>query len=57
MNVLAVCMGGDEKGVLALSPAHCRFIAHLVCLLRGDLSRLEGPVIEVICANRTNNEK
>ena len=35
-------MGGDEKGVLALGPAHRRFIAHLVCLLRGDLSRLEG---------------
>ena len=35
-------MGGDKKGVLALGPAHRRFIAHLVCLLRGDLSRLEG---------------
>ena len=42
MDVLAVCMGGDEKGVLALGPAHRRFIAHLVCLLRGDLTRLEG---------------
>ena len=41
MNVLAVCVGGDEKGVLALCPAHRRFIAHPVCLLRGDLSRLE----------------
>lgn len=35
-------MGGNEKGVLTLGPAHRRFIAHLVCLLRGDLSRLEG---------------
>ena len=42
MDVLAVCMGGDEKGILALGPAHRRFIAHLVCFLRGDLSRLEG---------------
>ena len=42
MDVLAVCVGGNEKGILALGPAHRRFIAHLVCLLRGDLSRLEG---------------
>ena len=41
MNVLAVCVGGNEKGVLALCPAHRRFVAHPVCLLRGDLSRLE----------------
>ena len=41
MNVLAVCMGGNEKGVLALCPAHRRFVTHPVCLLRGDLSRLE----------------
>ena len=41
VNVLAVCVGGDEKGVLTLRPAHRRFIAHPVCLLRGDLSRLE----------------
>lgn len=42
MDVLSVCVGSDEKGVLALGPAHRRFIAYLVCLLRGDLSRLEG---------------
>ena len=42
MDVLAVCMGGNEKGVLPLCPAHSRFIAHPVCLLRGDLSRTEG---------------
>lgn len=41
MNVLAVCVGGDEKGILALRPAHRRFITHPVCLLGGDLSRLE----------------
>lgn len=41
MNVLAVCMGGNEKGILALRPAHGRFIAHPICLLRGDLSGLE----------------
>lgn len=42
MDVLAVCMGGNEKGILAFGPAHRRFIAHLVCLPRGNLSRLEG---------------
>ena len=41
MNVLAVCVGGDKKGILALCPAHRRFVAYPVCLLRGDLSRLE----------------
>ena len=41
MNVLAVCVGGDEKDVLALRPAHRRFIAHPVCIFRGDLDRLE----------------
>ena len=41
MNVQAVCVSGNEKDVLALCPAHRRFIAHTVCLLRGDLSRLE----------------
>ena len=41
MNVLAVCMSSDEKGILALYPAHCRFVAHPICLLGGKLSRLE----------------
>ena len=41
MDVLAVCVGGNEKGVLALRPAHGHFIAQPVCLLRGDLSGLE----------------
>lgn len=41
MDVLAVCVGGNEKGVLALCPAHGCFIAHPVCLLRGDLSGLK----------------
>ena len=41
MNVLAVCVGGDEKGVLALCPAHGRFIADSVGLLGGDLPRFE----------------
>lgn len=42
MNVLAVCVGGDEKGVLTLCPAHRRFVAHHpVCIFRGDLDRLE----------------
>lgn len=34
-------MGGNEKGVLALRPAHGCFITHPVCLLRGDLSGFE----------------
>ena len=42
MDVMAVCVGGDEKSVIALCPAHSRFIAHPVRLLRGDLPRLEG---------------
>ena len=41
MDVLAVCVGGNEKGVLALRPAHGSFIAHPVCLLWGNLSGLE----------------
>ena len=41
MNMLAVSVGGDEKGILALCPAHRRFVAHPVCLLWGDLARLE----------------
>ena len=41
VDVLAVCVGGDKKGVLSLCPAHGRFIAHPVCLLRGDLPRFE----------------
>ena len=42
VDVLTVCVGGNEKGVVALRPAHGRFIAHPVCLLRGDLSRGKG---------------
>ena len=34
-------MGGDEKGVLALCPAHGRLVAHAVGLLGADLPRLE----------------
>lgn len=41
MDVMAVCVGGDEKGVVALGPAQGRFIAYPVGLLRGDLPRLE----------------
>ena len=42
VDVLAVCVGGNKKGVAALRPAHGRFIAHLICLLRGDLPRGKG---------------
>ena len=41
VDMLAVCMGGNEKGIFALRPAHRRFIADAVGLFRGDLSRLE----------------
>ena len=41
VDVAAVCMSGNEKGVFALCPAHRRFIAHSVCLLRGNFPRLE----------------
>ena len=42
MNVRPVGVGGNEKGVFPLRPAHGRLIAHAVCLLRRNLSRLEG---------------
>ena len=41
VDVRLVCVGGNEKGVLALCPAHRRFIADAVCLLRRDLAGLE----------------
>ena len=39
--MLAVCVSGNEKGILTLRPAHRRFIADTVGLLRGDLAGLE----------------
>lgn len=39
MDVLVVCVGGDEKDILVFRPAHRCFVAHPVCLLRSDLSR------------------
>lgn len=42
VDVVAVCMGGDEKSVLAFRPAHRRFIADAVGFLRGDLSGFES---------------
>ena len=41
LTMLAVCVGGNEKGVLALRPAHRRFVADAIGLLRGNLSGLE----------------
>lgn len=41
VNVLAVCVGGNKKGVFAFRPAHGRLIADAVCLLGGNLSGLE----------------
>ena len=42
VDVLAVCVGADEKGVVALRPAHGRFITYPVGLLRGNLSGQKG---------------
>ena len=42
VNVLFVCMGGNDKSVPSLCPAHCQLIADTVRLLRGDLARIEG---------------
>ena len=41
VDVRLVRVGGNEKGVLALCPAHRRFIADAVCLLWRDLPGLE----------------
>ena len=41
VNVALVNVGTNEKLVLALCPAHDRFIADFVCLLRRDLTRRE----------------
>ena len=41
VDVCLVRVGGNEKGVLALCPAHRHFIADAVCLLRRDLPGLE----------------
>ena len=41
VDVRLVRVGGNEKGVLALRPAHRRFIADAVGLLRRDLPGLE----------------
>ena len=41
VDVCLVRVGGNEKGVFALCPAHRRFIADAVGLLRRDLPGLE----------------
>jgi len=41
VDVRLVRVGGNEKGILALCPAHRRFIADAVGLLRRDLPGLE----------------
>ena len=41
LDVCLVRVGGNEKGILALCPAHRRFIADAVGLLRRDLPGLE----------------
>ena len=40
--MLLVRVGRHKEGVAALRPAHSQFIADTVCLLRCDLSRIEG---------------
>ena len=42
MDVMAVCVRGNDKSVPPLRPAHSQLIADPVRLLRGDLPRVEG---------------
>ena len=42
MDVCLVRVGSNKKGILALCPAHGRFIADAVCLLRRDLTGAKG---------------
>ena len=37
-----VDMGCNNESMVALRPAHCRFVAHLICFFRGYFSGLEG---------------
>ena len=42
LHVLLVGMCGNDKSVPPLRPAHSQLIADTVCLLRGNLARIEG---------------
>ena len=42
MDVLLIGVRGNDKSVPPLRPAHSQFIADTVCLLRGNLARIEG---------------
>ena len=42
VDMLLVRMGRHKKGVAAFRPAHSQFIADTVCLLRCDLTGIEG---------------
>lgn len=42
MNVFFVCMGGNEKSVFSLCPAHGRFIADTIGLLGSNLTGEKG---------------
>ena len=41
VDMRLVRVGGNEKGVLSLCPAHCRFVADAIGLLRRDFPGLE----------------
>ena len=41
MNMLPVCMGGNDKSIFAFGKPHRKFVAHLVGFLGGDLTGLE----------------
>ena len=41
VDVFPVCVGGNDKSVFALGKPHCKFIAHLVGFLGGNLTGLE----------------
>ena len=52
VNMRAVCVGGNDKSVLAFGKSHCQFIAHFVSFLGGDLTGLEG-LPNLICNHIT----
>ena len=41
MDVVTVCVGGNDKSVFALGKPHGKFIAHLIGFLGGDLTGFE----------------
>ena len=42
MDVVTVCVGGNNKRILALGKTHGQFVAHLVSFLCSDFPRTKG---------------